>query len=407
MADRGAVVIGGGISGILVARELAAAGWSVRILEGAHIGAGSSSRTAAGIRQQFSTASTVMGMRYSVRAYRELSQEIEAGQLVIIQNGYLFLHGEQQAWDRALAGVALQHGAGLAEVEALEGEALFSRFPWVDRDVCIGGTWCPSDGFLLPGLIYQEGARLCRAAGVEIVQGAPVTDATVVGDRIVSVTTPKGEYAADLFLDCTNAWTVRTGEALGATRLPVAPIKRYLWFIARDGGMSGEAMMRMPLTITPSGVYSRPENPDLLMMGWGHEARPEPNFTLEDQDRIEPEFAHNTGIDAKPFEAWLHMAEAVPLIGEFAGVVATTSGYYGTTPDHNPFLGYDPLRSNLIRLVGFSGHGAMFGPFTARVGLALAEAGNDLDTLELPEGTVSLGDFAIGRSFGHREAMVI
>ena len=79
MADRRAVCIGGGITGVLTARELRLAGWDVVVLEGRTVGAGSSSRTAAGIRQQFSTPDTVRGMRYAVRFYQafgELSQAV-------------------------------------------------------------------------------------------------------------------------------------------------------------------------------------------------------------------------------------------------------------------------------------------------------------------------------------------
>ena len=97
----------------------------------------------------------------------------------------------------------------------------------------------------------------------------------------------------------------------------------------------------------------------------------------------------------------------MPPIGEFQGIVATTSGFYGTTPDHNPFLDYDPMFNNLIRLVGFSGHGAMFGPFTAFVGGALADAGRRLDELVVRQQKVSLLAFHIDRSFENLEQMVI
>ena len=60
------VIIGAGITGLLTAIRLRKAGWKVSVAEAHHIGAGSSSRTAAGIRQQFSTEETVIGMRYSV-----------------------------------------------------------------------------------------------------------------------------------------------------------------------------------------------------------------------------------------------------------------------------------------------------------------------------------------------------
>ena len=65
MAQR-VVIIGAGITGALCAWRFQAAGWQVTVLEAQHIGAGSSSRTAAGIRQQFSTPETVLGMRYAV-----------------------------------------------------------------------------------------------------------------------------------------------------------------------------------------------------------------------------------------------------------------------------------------------------------------------------------------------------
>ncbi len=49
----------------------------------------------------------------------------------------------------------------------------------------------------------------------------------------------------------------------------------------------------------------------------------------------------------------------------------------------------------------------MFGPFSARVGLALAEAGHDLATLELEGSEVELEAFRIGRAYAHSEIMVI
>src|SRR5690606_34212322 len=109
------------------------------------------------------------------------------------------------------------------------------------------------------------------------------------------------------------------------------------------------------------------------------------------------DFGHDAGIDAAPFAHWAALAEAVPAIGEFAGITATTAGYYATTPDHNPFLGFDRQLPNLLRLVGFSGHGAMFGPFTARVAAALADAGHDLPAIGVDGEQISLGAFAIGR----------
>lgn len=404
---RHSVIIGGGISGTLCARALARAGWRVTLLEGTHLGAGSSSRTAAGIRQQFSTPGTVRGMRYAVSWYRAFANEIGGKQSPIVQRGYLFLLDDSAAMADAAARVAMQQAQGLHEVALLDGDALRERFPWVSEHL-VGATFCPTDGFLLPHLIYEEAATRARALGATIVQGAPVTGATVVGDRITSVKTPKGDFSADLFIDCTNAWTRRLGALVGGEDLPVAPLKRYLWFVARGDAMPAATLREMPLVVLPSGAYCRPENADSLMMGKKHDTPADDAFSYDDQDTIEARYAHQGGADAYPYALWAEVAECLPPVGDFAGIDATTGGYYATTPDHNPFLGYDRQRTNLIRLVGHSGHGAMFGPFTALVAEQLAEAGRDIAEVRLPEGApVPLDAFAIGRAFHAPEAMVI
>jgi glycine/D-amino acid oxidase-like deaminating enzyme len=291
-------------------------------------------------------------------------------------------------------------------VEALEGDELIRRFPWVDRR-CIGGTFCPTDGFLLPHLVYNEGMRRATALGARLVQHAPVTAAERAGDRLLAVSTPKGKFSADLFIDCTNAWSRRTGRILGALELPVDPLKRYLWFLARGGAMTAETLGKMPLTVAPTGVYCRPENPETLLLGKLHTTGAEVDFAYEDQDRIEPDFAPTSGVDAVPWGLWAELAEYLPQVGEFDGFNAVTSGFYGTTPDHNPFLDFDPATKNLVRLVGFSGHGVMFGPFTALVARNLAEAGHSIDRIAANGESVEVSNFHIGRRYDAHERLVI
>ena len=403
-----AVIIGGGITGTLTARALMKSGWDVVICEAMHVGAGSSSRTAAGIRQQFSTPGTVCGMRYSVDFYRRFRELVGGEDAAIKQSGYLFLSGDEESWAEARARVAMQQQAGLTEVMALELDVLRERFPWVGDEGVVGGTFCPTDGFLYPATVYQEAARWVTERGGTLLQGAMVTSAQDDGGgSLTGVMTKKGLVEGDLFIDCTNAWTTRLAPLLGGVGLPVAPLKRYLWFLKREGPMTPAQLADMPLTITPSGAYCRPENSETLLAGHAHPAVPMYEFTYEEQDTIEPDFTHKAGVESKAFETWAHLAEVLPPIGEFGGVTATTAGFYGTTPDHNPFLGFDPQVPNLMRLVGFSGHGAMFGPFTALVAQQLAEKGSDLTHVDVDGVAVDLAPFALGRELGHAEQMVI
>lgn len=407
-SSRRAVLIGGGITGTLTAHALLREGWQVVLLEGAHLGAGSSSRTAAGIRQQFTTRETVLGMRFSVDMYCRWVDIMSGEHSPIQQNGYLFLVDDDAGWTAAQERVVKQRSWGLSDVQALNPSQLAERFPFVDPEVLTGGTWCPSDGFLRPEVVYNDAAAAVRAAGGQLLQHQPVTGARHRGGRLEAVLTPKGAVEGDLFIDCSNAWTRRVGAMLGGADLPVQALKRYLWFAERGGPMSEAELLAMPLTIAPGGAYCRPENGASLMMGWKHDASDEAaSFSYDDQDTVRPDYFHKSGFESRPFETWMALAEAMPPVGEFAGISATTAGFYGTTPDHNPFLDYDPRVPNLMRLVGFSGHGAMFGPFTARVAATLAEAGASVDSVEVLGEHAELSPFRIGRTLGGGEAMVI
>src|SRR5436309_11515282 len=96
------VVIGGGATGALIAVGLAERGFRVTVVEKAQVGNGSSSRSAAGIRAQFSTEETVVGMQYSEWWYSHFHDLLHSApdvraQPVMRQNGYLFLYEDPDA----------------------------------------------------------------------------------------------------------------------------------------------------------------------------------------------------------------------------------------------------------------------------------------------------------------------
>ena len=413
MAPSSVVIIGGGITGALLAQRLLEQGVAVTVLEAREKGAGSSSRSAAGIRQQFSTAATVRAMIYSTRRYEafEESFRCEPGHgKVLVQNGYLFLYGRDDPgrWQAAQEGVQMQRANGLVEVELLSPGAVGERFPHVATDPLLGGTFCRTDGFLRPDIVYMEGFRRVEELGGVVRQNAEVVSGTTIGGRLVEVQTATGgAYTADAFVNATNAWAPRVSQALGGAALPITPVKRYLYFLDRGQQLDAQTLPTWPMTITPSRAYCRPENADQLLAGWAHAAEAEPDFDWNDQDLIQPTFFHKAGLDNYGFNLWMQLAESLPVTGEFAGIQATTAGFYAVTPDHNPLLGFDPKVGSLLHAVGFSGHGAMMGPFTAAAMTAVLLAGRDLPAVEVDGVEVDLRPLWVGRGFGHGEGMVI
>ena len=361
-------------------------------------------------------------MRYSTQRYLEFSERFgcaqQSGQ-VLVQNGYLFLYEKEQGdaqdqqrhkrWANAQRIVPMQQANGLTEVALLTAAAVRERFPHIDTSQLIGASFCPSDGFLRADLIYMEGFRRVEELGGQLFQNEAVIGASFdsQGQLTALQTNQEREVRADLFINATNAWAPRVSQLLGGSELPISPVKRYLYFIERGAHIDPQQFQRWPMTITPSRAYCRPENAEQLLAGWAHSAHPEPGFDWEDQDRIEPGFYHRSGLDNYGYELWLELSEALSVVGEFSGLCATTAGFYATTPDHNPLLGFDPLQRRLIHAVGFSGHGAMMGPFTAAVIHETVLAGQRINSLELNGCDVDLSDLLVGRRFGTAEGMVI
>lgn len=431
------VLIGGGSTNALTAVRLAERGFRVTILEKAKIGNGSSSRSAAGIRAQFSVEETVVGMQYSEWWYTHFHEILhtptERRQPVIQQNGYLFLYEDPeqaapawkpsirsavaQSWKQAQANFGMQQKVGLP-VEILTPQEVHNRWPHLEPDRLVGATWCPTDGFLFPQMIYMEGFRRAQELGAHLLQDTEVIGATIRGGRIIALETTRGHIEADWFVNGTNAWAPRLSRCIGGMSLPISPLKRYHYFLKPDRPiMSREGWLHLPMTIygvgAGRGAHSRPEN-ELLMLAWAHETLPEPYFNDEDQDRIDPSFNHSNGIENYGYAIVEQMMDFAPSLADAGGLTATSSGFYGTTPDANPLIGFDANLDNLVHAAGFSGHGLMHAPITALlVEAILAGDVEEGQQVQLPppfkEHTIDLGTFAPTRSFSQskKEALVL
>jgi sarcosine oxidase, subunit beta len=430
-------LIGGGVTSALCAIRLAERGFAVTVIEKATTGNGSSCRSNAGIRAQFGVEATAVGMMYSEWWYERFHDSVktpaeQAGQPVIRQNGYLFLYEDPEqaappwqpavrasataAWARAQRYAAMHQRLGLP-VEMLDPADVHRRWPHVEPDRLAGATYCPTDGFLEPHIILGEGYRRARELGVEVLTHAEVTGATLRGGRIMSVETSQGAVEADWFVNATNAWAPRVSQRIGGMPLRIAPLKRYLYYLRPHRPiLSEEAWSRLPMTIyglgAGRGALSRPDGPHLVL-AWAHDTDPEPDFTDDDQDRVDPAFNHEYGIENFGYAVLAQLADFSPQVAESGGIMATTSGFYGATPDNGPLIGHDRNQANLVHAAGFSGHGLMHAPITALLVEALVAGDATGAQVRLPppfdQRTIDLATFAPDRDFSsaHAESLVL
>jgi sarcosine oxidase subunit beta len=316
--SREVVIVGGGAMGASVAwhlRELGVDG--AVLLERDSLASGSTSRSAGGIRAQFSDE---LNIRIALRALAEFER---MDGIDFRRYGYLFLLDRPADVAQFGDAVALQRRHGVPSRELTVDEAL-AIVPQLDPQGLLAATYCELDGYASPESVVQWYAR-----GLEVRQGCAVTGIVVERGRVAGVETSLGPIACGTVVCCAGAWS-REVAALAGVDLPVEGEKRWMWFSPQDGGLPE----RLPLTIDFStGFYFHREGPGIVFGG--------KEQTLEEL--------------AGP------ATRRLPLIADLP-VQSSWWGYYEVSPDWNALVGRAAEPDGFYYATGFSGHGFQQAP---------------------------------------------
>ncbi len=340
------LVIGAGIVGAACAFRLAERGLKVGVLERAAAPAmGSTGKSAAGVRVQFTETTNILLSWLSIQEYRQIP---EAGYRPI---GYLFLVPDSQ-WEQHLEGVELQRSLGVpVEVRDLEGaQEWFDFLPLAEGlEPILGATYGPADGIVDPHGICMAYLRRARQLGAEVHTETEFLTAEPKAEGW-QVQTSRGWFQCRFVLNAAGAWAGEVGRRAGLS-IPVQPARRMVFCTAPIPYPSWH-----PLTIDlSSGFWFRPEH-DRLIFGRSNPA----------------DLGFNEGMDWSWLEPTLEVGLArFPWLELFQlDRKASWWGYYEVTPDHNPILGRMPGVEGWVNACGFSGHGVQQ---AAMVGRLMAE----------------------------------
>jgi sarcosine oxidase subunit beta len=345
------VVVGGGVVGASAAYHLAQAGAGRVVLlerEG-ELGTQSTRACAGGFRHQFSSPVNIRLSQASVPMITRFTEE-HGLPLDVVQDGYLFLIRDQDAWRSYLAGVDLQRSMGV-EVDVLTPEEAAALIPGLSLEEMIGATFGPKDGIADPSGLTNGFATLARRAGAEIRTGVEVTGVRVADGRVAGVSTASGDVDAPVVVHAAGAWGGRLAATAGVD-LPVEPIPRQ---VVVTGTFPGAPDRRTLVIDAGTTFYFHREGPGVLM-GMGG---------------VDEKASFDTRVDEQ-FIAEEVLPTAVRLFPplEEADLRFTWAGLYEMTPDRHPVIGEAPGVAGFYLANGFSGHGFQHAPI---VGKLLAE----------------------------------
>ena len=394
------VIIGSGIVGSSVAYHLAQQGCTnVLVIEReAHQGKGSTGKSMGGVRAQFSTPVNIQMSKYSIDFFSKFD-DVVGHPADYRAHGYLFCATNEKHLAYLKANRERQNALGVTNVEWVSPDDIVKMVPQLRVDDVLGGTFCPTDGFVDPHSVMmgfmlnarQRGVRLwleTEVTGIDLECGgspslshsadhkAPPSRRTPQKARISGVHTTRGFVSTRVVVNAAGAWAARIAEMAGA-ELPVEPLRRQLVPTEPFDRLP----QRFPMVIDMStGFHFRREGKGILL-AW-NDPEETPGFKTDfDETFVE--------------KILTRAALRVPVLAE-AGVNPRRAwaGLYEMTPDHHAIIGPAPNVAGLYFVNGFSGHGVMHSPASGKIGADLILQGHS-DLVDATQ--LSVDRFATGR----------
>src|SRR6185369_8257166 len=256
------VIIGSGIVGSSVAYHLAQVGCTnVLVLEReAHQGKGSTGKSMGGVRAQFSTPVNIQMSKYSIDFFSKFD-EVVGHPADYRAHGYLFCATNDKHLAYLKANRERQRALGVTNVEWVSPEDIVKIVPQLRVDDILGGTFCPTDGFVDPHCVMMGFMLNAREKGVRLWLDTQVTGIQVEGyagilpaatrrslaenenedstgkaeplrtsgrqSHISGVKTSRGFISTRVVVNAAGPWASQVAKMAGA-ELPVEPLRRQL-----------------------------------------------------------------------------------------------------------------------------------------------------------------------------------
>ncbi len=360
-ATADAVIIGGGVMGLCAALHLSEHGVQrVTLLEKRCVGAGSSGKSGAILRQHYSHETTIRMSRESLQFYASF-QDAHGHDIGFRRTPMVFVCSER---DRVAleANVSLQSSFGVdtTTVDAVGLRELEPRAVFDDDAIA---AFEPEAGFVDPARTLDALVSVCRQRGVDVRERVRVQDVMVDGDRVIGVRTGDGESIdSTVVINAGGPWAGLLCRRLGLD-LPLKVIRPQQAYLVPPESYGGERYIFGDLM---TGLYWKPEP-----SGWTRVGK---LSYKGDRDVPDPD-NYDEGVSGDFIEfCRTQLARRVPAY-ESAISWGGCGALYTVTPDAHALIGEVPGIDGFFVVSGFSGHGFKMGPAVGAGVAALVTGG--------------------------------
>ena len=344
------VIIGGGISGVAIAYNLAKKGVkNIVVIEKSYLASGATGRCGAGVRQQWGTEMNCRVAMESIKFFETANEELQYDRdIEFKQGGYLIVASTEKEDLQFQKNVALQRSLGM-EVEYMTPKEATRIVPYLNTENLTSATFCQKDGHLNPFLATDAYAKAAERLGVEIYTYTEVIGINTKNGKVTGVLTNVGEIFTNTVVNAAGGYSKNIADMVNID-IPVYSERHQILVTEPVEQMQGPMVMSFSLNIycqqTPHGSF---------IMGRGDDKEPR---------------------DLRVTSSWQFLDEMaktvtnlLPPLGNLR-LVRQWAGLYNMTPDRQPIYGAVDGVEGFYLAVGYSGHGFMFAPMT---GLLMSE----------------------------------
>jgi sarcosine oxidase subunit beta len=346
------LIVGGGVMGVSMAWHLAQrkAG-RVMLLEKSYLGAGSSGKSGAIVRQHYSNRLTAAMARQSLRVYEKFD-DVVGGPPVFTRTGLVVVVAEKDRGNLE-TNLTMQQELGI-DVRLVSAQVLAD----IDANARLGddevAAFEAEAGYVEAVQVVSSYAESARRDGADIRLGVEVRGIVTQGSKIVGVETNEGRYSAGCVILATGAWAAQLGKEVGVN-LPVQACRTQVALVRRPSEVSKRGAVYADFV---QGVYFKPTH--------GHMIHAGSVMGEESKHPVDPD-----NYDESADGTWLpgmrqRLCRRYPALHRSYG----RGGYgalYGITPDWHPILDKLPGVEGGYCAVGFSGHGFKMAPIVGQL----------------------------------------